>query len=122
MLRRPLNFAAVLPTGAIVAHATVGADLLHGGSTAELGVLVTDAWQGNGIGRELVVHAAAAATVFGYAEVVAYPGTTLAVADALLSPVGSTRFARDAAGVHLHTYLPEAAALGLGAVRRQLAS
>ena len=122
MVRRPLAFAVALPTGALVGLATVGADVLHGGSAGELGVLIADDWQGMGIGRELIAHAAAAATVCGYTELMSYPGTTLAVADQLLSEIGSTRFASDDRGLHLHTYLPETAALGLGSVRAQLAS
>ncbi len=122
LLRRPLGFVATLPTGAVVAWATVGADALHGGAAAELGLLVADEWQGCGIGRRLVRHAAAAAAICGYTEVIGYPGTSPARAEALLAAVGAPRVAADMGGAHVHAFLPEVAALGLGSLRQQLAS
>ncbi len=122
MLRRPLSFVACTATGEMVAMATATADLRHDDGSAEIGVLVEDAWQSLGVGRELMTHLAAGALVCGYRELIAYPATSVVPAQRLLIDVGHTRVVLYPRDQHLHTFLPESAALGLGAVRERLAS
>ena len=52
LLRRPLSFLACMSPGEVVAMAVASADPAHGGDSAEVGLLVADGWQGQGIGRE----------------------------------------------------------------------
>lgn len=122
MVRSQLSFVAVTAHGEIVAMAVGEPDRLHGGDAAEAGVLVEDAWQGKGIGRELLSHLAGAALVHGYSELITYTATAAAETQRLLLDIGSTRVVNDRQRPHMHTYLPESAALGLGAVRERLAS
>jgi len=56
----------------------------------------------------------------GFHELIAYPATAMAAAQRLMVEVGRTRIVPDV-DAHLHTYLPESAALGLGSVRQRLA-
>jgi L-amino acid N-acyltransferase YncA len=84
--------------------------------------LVEDDWQGLGIGREIMTHLAGAAIVCGYHELIAYPATSVIAAQRLMIDVGHTRVVMVPDAMHLHTYVPESAALGLGAVRERLAS
>ncbi|HEY7046644.1 MAG TPA: GNAT family N-acetyltransferase [Jatrophihabitantaceae bacterium] len=122
-LREPLSFVVVTYGGTIVATAVAKEDAQHGRDAAEVGLLVEDAWQGWGLGRELLSHLAGAALVCGYHQLIAYPGTSMRAVQALLIDVGHTRAVADAEEqVHLHTYLTESAALGLGPVRERLAS
>ncbi len=121
-LRRPLAFVAATPRGAILALAIAGIDVNHGRDSAEIGILVEDEWQGVGIGRELIVHLAGAAVVCGYTELIAYTATSTVPMQRLLVEVGHPRVVSDPTHSHLHMPLPEAAALGLGAVRERLAS
>ena len=81
-----------------------------------------DDLQGQGLGRELLIHAAGAAIVNGHGELVAYTATSAGRAKQLLDEVGTTRSVSDKQNPHLHTLLPESAALGIGAVRERLAS
>ena len=122
MLRRPLTFVASTARGEISAVAVAAADPAHGQEAAEIGLLVEDDWQGLGLGRELMTHLAGAALVCGYRELVAYPATSVIPAQRLMIDVGHTRVVMFPDDLHLHTYLPESAALGLGAVRERLAS
>jgi hypothetical protein len=121
-LRRPLCFVAATPRGAILAMAIAGIDVNHGAESAQIGILVEDEWQGIGIGRELIVHLAGAAVVCGYTEMIAYTATSTVPIQRLLHEVGHPRLVADPTHSHLHTTLPESAALGLGAVRERLAS
>jgi GNAT superfamily N-acetyltransferase len=97
-------------------------DSAHGRDAAEVGLLVEDAWQRQGLGRELMSHVAGAALVCGYNELIGYPATSVAAVQRLMIDVGHTRIVPDPRSPHLHTYLPESAALGLGPVRERLAS
>ena len=122
MLRRPLTFVVTTREGSVVAMASATIDQHHDRGSCDLGMLVEDSWQTRGIGRELITHVAGAALVVGYTELVAYTATSVVPAQRLLLEVGHTRVVNDPQQPHLHTYLPEAAALGLGAVRERLAS
>ena len=99
-----------------------GVDGDHGREAAEVGLLVEDAWQAQGLGRELMSHASGAALVCGYKEIIGYPATSVVAVQRLMIDVGHTRIVTDPHRPHLHTYLPESAALGLGPVRERLAS
>lgn len=121
-LREPLSFVAATYGGTIVGAAVASADPQHGRDAAEVGLLVEDAWQGWHLGRELMSHLAGASLVAGYTELVAYPATSMLIAQRLLVDVGHTRVVADPGGTHLHTYLSESAVLGLGPVRERLAS
>jgi hypothetical protein len=67
-----------------------------------------------------MAHLAGIAHVAGYHELIAYPATATQAAQRLMIEVGRTRMV-PGPEVHLHTYLPEAASLGLGSVRERLA-
>ncbi|HEY3716286.1 MAG TPA: GNAT family N-acetyltransferase [Jatrophihabitantaceae bacterium] len=121
-LREPLSFVVATYGGSIVATAVASPDAQHGRDAAEVGLLVEDAWQGWHLGRELMSHIAGATLVCGYRELIAYPATTLVAAQRLMIDVGHTRVVVDPTSTHLHTYLAESAALGLGPVRERLAS
>jgi hypothetical protein len=121
-LREPLSFVVTTYGGTVVATAVANPDTQHGRDAAEIGLLVEDAWQGWHLGRELMSHIAGATLVCGYRELIAYPATSLVAAQRLMIDVGHTRVVVDPAGTHLHTYLAESAALGLGPVRERLAS
>jgi GNAT superfamily N-acetyltransferase len=121
-LRHALSFVACTYDGAVVATAVAAADSLHGQDAAEVGLLVEDPWQAQGLGRELMSHMAGAALVCGYAEMIGYPATSVAAVQRLMIDVGHTRIVMDPRQPHLHTYLPESSALGLGPVRERLAS
>jgi N-acetylglutamate synthase-like GNAT family acetyltransferase len=122
MLRRPLTFVAVTSNGDVLATATATVDACHTRESADVAVLVEDKWQDKGVGRELVTQLAAAALVCGYTELIGYTATSPIAAQRLMLEVGHTRVVNSANGSHMHTYLPESAALGLGAVRERLAS
>jgi N-acetylglutamate synthase-like GNAT family acetyltransferase len=122
MLRRPLTFVAVNAEGDVLATATATVDARHTRESAEVAVLVDDKWQDKGIGRELVTQVSASALVCGYTELIAYTATSPVAAQRLMLEVGHTRVVTSSEGMHMHTYLPESAALGLGAVRERLAS
>jgi hypothetical protein len=121
-LREPLSFVAATYGGTVVATAVASPDPRHGRDAAEIGLLVEDAWQGWHLGRELMSHLAGSTLVCGYHELIAYPATSLVMAQRLMIDIGSTRIVIDENGAHLHTYLSESAALGLGPVRERLAS
>jgi GNAT superfamily N-acetyltransferase len=120
MLRRPHNVVAVTAAGEVVAIGTLERDNLHNSHCAETGLLVEDGWQRLGIGSELISHLAGIAQAAGYRELIAYPATAVPAAQRLMIEVGRTRMVPDV-HAHLHTYLPETAALGIGAVRQRLA-
>jgi len=120
LLRRPDTFVAATRDGEVVAMATLTRDRDHSHFCAEVGLLVEDAWQQLGIGSELISHVAGLAQASGYHELIAYPATAMAAAQRLMVEVGRTRVVPDV-DAHLHTYLPESAALGLGSVRQRLA-
>jgi hypothetical protein len=67
-----------------------------------------------------MTHLAGMAQAAGYHELIAFPATAMATAQRLMLDVGRTRVVPDVEP-HLHTYLPESAALGLGPVRQRLA-
>ena len=119
-LRNPLSFVAITSDGQVVAAASVARDPDHGYTCARADLLVEDAWQRHGIGGELMSHVAGVAQAAGFSELVAYPATAVLPAQRLMIEIGRTRMVPDASP-HLHTYLPESAALGLGAVRQRLA-
>ena len=122
MLRRPLAFVAATRSGAVAALAVASIDGRHDRTAAEIGLIVEDGWQGMGLGRELTTHLAGGAVVCGYTDLIGYVATSVLPAQRLLLDVGSTRVVADVEHPHLHTGLPESAALGLGAVRERLAS
>lgn len=119
-LRRPLGIVAVTPTGDVVASGSLGRDPAHSERCAEVGLLIEDSWQGLGIGRELITHLAGVAQVVGFHELIAYPATAVVAAQRLMLEIGRTRQVPDT-DLHLHTFVPDSAALGLGAVRQRLA-
>ncbi len=121
LLHSPLAFVAVEPKGAVIALAVAQSDPHHGRNSAQVGVLVQDSWQGIGIGRELLAQVSGAALVAGYDELIGYPGESVLPAAAFMARTGSTRIVADAEVSHLHTVVPAMAAMGLGAVREQLA-
>jgi GNAT superfamily N-acetyltransferase len=120
-LRRTLGFVAVTGRGDVVAMAGAGADPTHSVGSAEVGLLVEDAWQRQGLGREILTHLAGAAFVCGYTQLISYTATSRTAAERLLTAVGRTYVVPDPPAAHLHTYLTESATLGLGAVREHLA-
>jgi predicted N-acetyltransferase YhbS len=121
-LRQPLSFVASTYDGVVVATAVAGVDGNHGQDAAVVGLLVEDAWQAQGLGRELMSHVSGGALVCGYSEIIGYPATSVAAVQRLMIDIGHTRIVTDPHRPHLHTYLPESAALGLGPVRERLAS
>jgi len=121
LLRSPLAYVAVEQTGAVVCLAVAHADPHHGANAAQIGVLVEDRHQGQGIGRELLAQVSGAALVAGYDELISYPGESLMTAAAFMANTGSTRIVSDREISHLHTTIPPVAALGIGAVRERLA-
>ncbi len=120
MLRGDFNVVVSTRDNEIVASAVLQPDGTHAGRCLELGVLVEDEWQQQGIGTELITHLAGVARSAGYLELITYPATAMGIAQRLMIDVGHTRLVRDV-DMHLHTYLPESASLGLGAVRQRLA-
>jgi L-amino acid N-acyltransferase YncA len=121
LLREPLCYVAEADNGTIVAIAVACADSAHAVTSAEVGIVVEDAWQALGIATELMSHLAGAALGAGFSELVAYPGPEDLAAQRLMIGVGRTRLVPDGETPHLHTTLPESASLGLGAVRQRLA-
>ena len=101
--------------------AVASADPAHGRESAEVGLLVADAWQGQGIGRMVLAHIAGSALVAGYSELIAHPATSVGAVQRLLVDVGHTRVDPHPARAHLHTFLPESAGLGLGPIQERLA-
>jgi GNAT superfamily N-acetyltransferase len=100
-------------TSLVAAHGSAGAvaalaSLIPGrGGSAELGVLVEDAWQRHGIGRHLVAHLIAAASAHQVTELTA---TVLAqnvrVADLLRQVPGQFSLTRDGTTVNVRVRLP----------------
>jgi GNAT superfamily N-acetyltransferase len=120
LLREPCGVVASLPDGSVVALGTLVRDPNHGTLSAQIGLLVQDSWQRMGIGAELSTHLAGVAQAAGYHELISYPATALPAVQRLMTEVGRTRLVRDV-DLHLHTYLPDSATLGLGPVRQRLA-
>src|SRR3954447_9558534 len=120
LLRQPDTVVAATPDGDVVATAALARDPSHNHLCAEIGLLVEEHWQRLGIGAELMSHMAGLAQAAGYRELIAYPATALVAAQRLMLDVGRTRVVPDVE-LHLHTYLPDSAALGLGSVRQRLA-
>lgn len=119
-LRRPYAVVAVIAHGDVIAFGGLEPDPHHSAHCVALGVLVEDGWQRLGIGAALTTHLAGVAQVAGYRELIGYPATAVAAAQRLMIEVGRTRMVPGSDN-HLHTYLPESAPLGLGAVRQRLA-
>lgn len=119
-LRNPLTVVAVDPRGAVVAIASVERDRDHGPTSAVAGLLVEDRWHQRYVGTELLLHIAGAAQAAGFTELISYPATAVAVAKHMVVDIGRTRFV-PGQNTHLHTALPDSAALGLGSVRQRLA-
>ena len=85
------------------------ASLVSGGGSAELGVLVEDAWQRHGIGRNLVAHLIAAAPARQITELTACVLTRNgAVADLLRRVPGEFCLTRDGATVNVRVRLASA--------------
>lgn len=122
MLRRTLGFVACTANGEVIAHAVATPDRQHPNGCAELGVIVEDAWQRHGLGQELLTHLAGGAYVCGYGQLISYTATDEHATHRLLTSVGRTYAVREGRTAHLHTYLTESNALGLGAVREHMAS
>jgi GNAT superfamily N-acetyltransferase len=119
-LRSPHSVVVVTTEGDVIATGSLMRDRTHNHFCAEVGLLVEDRWQQLGIGSELITHLAGVAQVVGYQELIAYPATAVAAVQRLMLDVGRTRQVPDVE-VHLHTYLPNSATLGLGSVRQRLA-
>jgi GNAT superfamily N-acetyltransferase len=119
-LRAPLSFvvsAGGPDPSAVIATASLTNDAQHGPSSLQIGVLVEDSWQRQGVGRELVRHLAGVAVLVGFNDLVAYPGPSATVAQGLLVRVGTTRLVEAPEGNHLHAAIPMRAVEGLGPVR-----
>lgn len=114
--RDQLSFVAVTDEGRVVATSRVAPDVDHPFGSAELAMLVEDDWQHIGIGRALLRHCAAAAALTRYRQLIAYPGTTVAAVQRLMSGVGTTRLMTGGQR-HFHTALPDSARFGLGQFR-----
>ncbi len=99
----------------MVAVARVVPDETHPFGSGEAAMLVEDSWQRMGIGRSLLRHAAAAAAMSGYRQLITYPGTTTGVVQRLMAGIGTTRLIADVPR-HLHTRLAENARLGLASL------
>jgi GNAT superfamily N-acetyltransferase len=121
LLHSPLAYVAVERNGTVIALAVAQADVHHGPNSAQVGVLVEDLHQSQGIGREMLAQVSGAALVAGYDELVSYPGESVVTAAAFMANTGSTRIVSDPEVSHLHTVIPAVAALGIGAVRERLA-
>lgn len=119
-LRNRFGVVVMRADGSAIATAAIRRDRGHHQLSAETSVLVEDRWQGLGIGSELVAHLAGVAQAAGFHELIAYPATAVPAAQRLMIEVGPTRMVPDLEA-HLHTYLPDAATLGLGSVRQRLA-
>jgi GNAT superfamily N-acetyltransferase len=119
-LRRPHGIVAITEDGEVVASGRLARDATHNRFCTEVGLLVEDRWQGLGIGAELVEHLAGVAQVAGFHELIAYPATALGTVRRLMIGVGHTRQVADTE-LHLHTYLQDSAALGIGSIRQRLA-
>jgi GNAT superfamily N-acetyltransferase len=122
LLRRTLAFVACTARGEIVAMAVAAPDPTHEEGAAEVGLLVQDDWQRRGLGRELLTHLSGGAYVCGYNQLISYISESVTAAQHLMTVIGRTYFVPDPEVPHLHTYLTESSALGLGAVREHLAS
>ena len=114
-LREALSYVVTTEDGRVIATAQVVADTAHPIGSAEIAILVEDQWQALGIGRSVLRHCAAAASISGYRQLIAYPGTTAPVIQRLMLGVGTTRVVADTQR-HLHTSLPASAQYGLGNV------
>jgi GNAT superfamily N-acetyltransferase len=121
-LRRTLGFVACTARGDVVAMAVGAPDPAHDAGALEVGVLVQDDWQRRGVGRELLTHLSGGAYVCGYTQLISYTAVSTTPAHRLLTAVGRTYSVPDPQVPHLHTYLTESSALGLGAVREHMAS
>jgi GNAT superfamily N-acetyltransferase len=119
-LRSRHSYVAIGSDGEVRATATLASDGVHNARCAEVGLLVEDRWQRLGMGSELLGHLAGVAHASGCHELIAYPATATAAAQRLMVEIGRTRVVPDV-DLHLHTYLPETATLGLGSVRQRLA-
>ena len=122
LLRRTLAVVACTGRGEIVAMAVASPDPTHDEGAAEVGLLVQVDWQRRGLGRELLTHLSGGAYVCGYSQLITYMSESVTAAQRLLTVIGRTYFVPDPEVPHLHTYLTESSALGLGAVREHLAS
>jgi len=112
-VRDELSFVVTSEDGRVVAFSRAGQDARHGAGSAEIALLVEDQWQQLGIGRSLLRHTAAAASLTGFRQLVSYPGTTTSTVQRLMAAIGPTRvIAEDVR--HLHTGLPDSVRLGLG--------
>jgi len=120
MLRDRFSVVVTTTEGRVLAFGTLRRDPLHGSHSGELGLIVEDRWQRHGIGAELAAHIAGVAQAAGFHELIAYPATAVPAAQRLMVEIGRTRMV-PGADAHLHTHLPESAALGLGSVRQRLA-
>ena len=114
-LREALSYVASTEDGRVIATAQLSPDTDHPIGSAEIAILVEDEWQALGIGRSLLRHCAAAASLSGYRQLIAYPGTTAPVIQRLMLGVGTTRVVAEPQR-HLHTSLPASAQYGLGNV------
>lgn len=112
-VRDPLSFVVTTEDGRVVATARVAPDATHPFGSGEMSMLVEDAWQGMGLGRSLLRHTAASASLARYRQLISYPGTTAATIQRLMSTIGTTRLMLEGEP-HLHTALGEQAKLGLG--------
>ena len=109
VLSDPSASVVALPrrSGAVAALAS----LVPGcGGSAELGVLVEDAWQRHGIGRQLVAHLIAAAPARQITELTASVlAQNATVADLLRRVPGEFSLTRDGATVNVRVRLASAA-------------
>lgn len=119
-LRRPYSVVVATGHGDVIATGMVDHDATHDERCAEVSLLIEDQWQRLGIGTELMSHLAGVAQVAGFHQLIAYPATAISPVQRLMVGIGRTRMVPDT-DAHLHTHLPESAALGLGSVRQRLA-
>jgi GNAT superfamily N-acetyltransferase len=112
-VRDPLSFVVTAEDGRVVATARIAPDGLHNFGSGELSMLVEDQWQRLGVGRAVLRHCAAVATLVGYRQLISYPGTTAVAVQRLMATIGTTR-SMDDVQRHLHTALSERTKLGLG--------
>ncbi len=119
-LRAPMTFVVATRRGAIVALGTAAPDAYHARDRRDRRDRRRRLATGRPRSRNDIAPRGSGCGV-GFNQLVAYAVTTIDTSKHLLSEVGTTRVIADTDLTHLHTHLPESAALGLGAVRDRLA-
>jgi GNAT superfamily N-acetyltransferase len=112
-VRDPLSFVVTAEDGRVVATSRVVPDATHQVGSGEISMLVEDSWQALGLGRSLLRHTAAAASLARYRQLISYPGTTVSTIQRMMAGIGTTRLMAEHER-HLHTALSDQVKLGLG--------